>query len=178
MVGRWETSRRYRGRMRFTRARDLATAGVFTAVVVYLAIRLLYGELPPLPTFAGVTLLVLAVVEAALGASLRGRIRRMVEGKLDGGRPLQPLTAARAVALAKASSLLGAIMLGAWLGVLGYLLPRRGELAAAADDVPSAIIGAVCAAALIAAALWLEYCCRAPHDQDDQRSGGQSGAPG
>ena len=164
--------------MRFTRARDLVTAGVFTAVVVYLGVRLLSGELPPLPTFAGVTLAVLAVVEAALGTSLRGRIRRMVEGKPDGGRPLQPLTAARAVALAKASSLLGAIMLGAWLGVLGYLLPRRAELSAAADDLPSAIIGAVCAAALIAAALWLEHCCRAPHDRDDQRSEGQSGAPG
>jgi hypothetical protein len=164
--------------VRFTRARDLVTAGGFTAVVVYLAIRLLYGELPPLPRFAGVTLLVLAVVEAALGWSLRGRIRRMVEGKPDGGRPLQPLTAARAVALAKASSLLGAIMLGAWLGVLGYVLPRRVELAAAANDLPSAILGAVCAAALIAAALWLEFCCRAPDDHDDQHAGRQPGAPG
>jgi len=163
--------------VRFTRARDLVTTGVFTAVVVYLGVRLLYGELPPLPTFAGVTLAVLAVVEAALGSSLRGRIRRMAEGRLDGGKPLQPLTAARAVALAKASSLLGAIMLGAWLAVLGYGLPLQAELSAAADDLPSAIVGAVCAAALIAAALWLEYCCRTPHDQDDQRSGGQSGAP-
>jgi hypothetical protein len=168
----------YRDHMRFTRARDLVTTGGFTAVLVYLGVRLLYGELPPLPTFAGVTLAVLAVVEAVFGASLRGRIRRMMEGRPDGGRPLQPLTAARAVALAKASSLLGAIMLGAWLGVLAYLVPRRGELSAAADDLPSAIIGAVCAAALIGAALWLEYCCRAPSDQDDHRSGGQSGTPG
>jgi hypothetical protein len=150
--------------MQFTRARDLAGTGVFTGVVVYLGIRLVYGELPPLPTFAGITLLVLAVVEAALGASLRSRIRHPERGD----RPLQPLTAARAVALAKASSLLGAIMLGAWLGVLVYLLPLRGELSAAADDLPSAIIGAVCSAALIAAALWLEFCCRTPHDREDQ----------
>jgi hypothetical protein len=151
--------------MRFTRARDLAAAGVFTAVLVYLGIRLLYGQLPPLPTFAGITLLVLAVVEAALGVSLRNRIRDP-----NGGRPLQPLTAARAVALAKASSLLGAIMLGAWLGVLAYVLPRQAEIAAAADDLPSAIIGAICSAVLIGAALWLEHCCRTPHDQDQQRS--------
>ena len=162
--------------MRFTRARDLVTAAVFTALVVYLAVRLLYGELPPLPTFAGVTLAVLAVVEAAFGSSLRGRIKRMAEGRPDAGQPLQPLTAARAVALAKASSLLGAIMLGAWLGVLAYLLPRRTELSAAADDLPSAIIGAVCAAALIGAALWLEYCCRAPSDKDEH-PGGQPGTP-
>lgn len=149
--------------MRFTRARDLVGTGVFTGVLVYLGIRLVYGELPPLPTFAGITLLVLAIVEAALGASLRNRIRHP-----EGGRPLQPLTAARAVALAKASSLLGAIMLGAWLGVLVYLLPLRDELNAAADDLPSAVVGAVCSALLIAAALWLEYCCRTPHDREDQ----------
>jgi Protein of unknown function (DUF3180) len=154
--------------MRFTRARDLAGVGLFTAVAVYLAMRLIYGKLPPLPTLAGVTLLVLAIVEAALGVSLRTRIRDP-----GAGRPVQPLTAARAVALAKASSLLGAIMLGAWLGVLGYVLPRRTELAAAADDLPSTIVGVVCAATLIGAALWLEYCCRIPRDQDDQRSGEQ-----
>jgi hypothetical protein len=156
--------------MRFTRARDLAGVGVVAAVVVYLAVRLLYAQLPPLPTFAGVTLLVLAIVEAALGVSLRSRIRNPGDG-----RPVQPLAAARALALAKASSLLGAIMLGAWLGVLGYVLPRRDELAAAAEDLPSTIVGAVCAAVLIGAALWLEYCCRTPHDQDDSRSGEQQG---
>lgn len=151
--------------MRFTRAWDLISAGVIAAVVVYLAVKLLYGKLPPLPPFAGVTLAVLAVVEGVLGSSLRNRIRHPEEG-----RPLQPLTAARAVALAKASSLLGAIMLGAWLAVLVYLLPRQGELAAAADDLPSAIVGAICAAVLIGGALWLEYCCRAPRDPDaDER---------
>jgi hypothetical protein len=160
----------------FTRGRDLATACVVAIVVVYLAFRLLYGNLPPLPEFAGVTLLVLAVVEAALGTSLRGRIKRMAEGRPVDGKPLQPLTVARAVALAKASSLLGAIMLGAWVGVLAYLLPRRSELSAAANDLPSGIVGAACSVALIGAALWLEYCCRAPRDRGDQHSGGQSEA--
>jgi uncharacterized protein DUF3180 len=154
--------------MRFTRARDLATAGIIAAVVVYLGVQLLYGQLPQLPTFAGVTLLVLAIVEAVFGTSLRSRIKWMAEGRPDTRRPLHPLTAARAVALAKASSLLGAIMLGAWLGVLVYLLPRQ-EIDAAAEDLPSAIIGAVCSGVLIAAALWLEYCCRAPRDRDDDR---------
>jgi membrane protein implicated in regulation of membrane protease activity len=155
--------------VKFTRARDLATAGLLAVVVVYLAIRLLYDTLPPLPTFAGVTLLVLAIVEAALGTSLRGRIKRRFEGRPDDGKPLQPLTVARAVALAKASSLLGAIMLGAWIGVGAYLLPRRDELSAAANDMPSAVVGVVSSALLIAAALWLEYCCRTPKDQEGQR---------
>jgi hypothetical protein len=156
--------------MQFTRARDLITVALAAGVLVYLVFQLAYGDLPALPTFAGFTLLVIAVVEALLGFSLRGKIRRMVEGRPIEGRPLQPLTAARAVALAKASSLLGAIMLGAWLAILVYLLPRRDEVAAAADDVPSAIIGAICAAVLIGAALWLEFCCRIPPERDDQGS--------
>jgi hypothetical protein len=162
--------------MHFTRPRDLAIAGLLAAGIVHALVRAFYNELPPLPMFAGVTLFVLAVTEAAFGASLRSRIRRSAQGRPAEGRPLQPLTAARAVALAKASSILGAIMLGAWLGVLGYVLPRRAELTAAADDLPSTIIGVVCAALLIAAALWLEWCCRTPDDQDNSAPGHRSGS--
>lgn len=149
--------------MRFTKARDLVPAGAVTAIGVYLGIRLLYGELPPLPTFAGITLFVLAIVETVFGFGLRGRIRA------TSGKPVQALTAARAVALAKASSLLGAIMLGAWLAVLAYVVPESARVAAAKSDVPSAIIGVVCSILLIAAALWLEHCCRTPDDRDDLR---------
>ncbi|SES06060.1 DUF3180 domain-containing protein [Actinokineospora terrae] len=148
--------------MTFTKPRDLVLAGLVGAVVVYLALRVLYGDLPPLPRLAGITLLVLAVVEALFGFGLRDRIKGT-------GKPVQPLTAARAVALAKASSVLGAIMVGAWLGVLGYVLPESAEVAAAKHDVASAIVGVACSAALIAAALWLESCCRTPDDRDDQR---------
>lgn len=148
--------------MTFTRARDLVAAGAIAAVLAYLALRAFYGDLPPLPIFAGLMLLVLAVVELLLGFSLRARVR-------DTKREVQPLTYARAVALAKASSILGAIMLGAWLAAVGYLLPERGRLAAANSDFPASVTGVVCAAGLITAALWLEQCCRTPTDPDDQR---------
>jgi len=157
--------------MHFTRARDLVLTGLVTAALVYLLVRVFYGEMPALPTFAGVTLLVLAVIEGALGASLRSRIR-------NPRKELQPLTAARAVALAKASSILGAIMFGAWLAILAYVLPRRAELAAAAGDFRSTVVGVICSAILIAAALWLEWCCRTPRDQDNQPPGRSSGASG
>jgi hypothetical protein len=159
--------------MHFTRARDLVLAGLVTTAVVYLLVRVLYGQLPPLPTFAGVTLLVLAIVETVLAFSIRARIRTP-----RGARPGQALTAARAVALAKASSLLGAIMAGAWLGVLGYVLPRRSEITAAADDLPSTVVGVICSALLIAAALWLEWCCRTPRDQDNQPPERHTGSAG
>ncbi|GAB3466755.1 DUF3180 domain-containing protein [Actinophytocola sediminis] len=148
--------------MHFTRARDLVVAGLLAAGIGYLLVNTFYAQLPPIPRYAGGTLLVLAVVEGALGASLRARIRDH-----DPARPVQPLTAARAVALAKASSLLGAIMLGAWLALLGYVLPRRPDITAAALDTPGAVIGIGCSVVLIGAALYLEWCCRTPDDQEN-----------
>ena len=56
--------------------------------------------------------------------------RIMVEATI--GTPV--LAAARAVALAKASSMAGAIMGGAWIGLLAYLLPMLGRVAAARSD--------------------------------------------
>ena len=148
--------------MRFTRARDLVLAAVLTGLLVHLLLRIGYDRIPPLPTLAGTTLGVLAVVEAALGFSLRARIRRR-----PGTRPVVPLVAARAVLLAKASSLLGAIMLGCWAAVLLYAVPRLGSFEAAGSDTFAAAVGALCAVALTAAALWLEYCCRTPKRPDE-----------
>jgi hypothetical protein len=141
--------------------RELVSTFVVVTVVVYLIVRASYGVLPPLPLFAGITLLVLAIIETVLGYSLKARI----EGRH--GQPVQPLVAARAVALAKASALGGAVMAGVWAGLLGYLLPKLHTLAAAADDTPGAVIGLVCAVALVAAAMWLQHCCRTPLDSDD-----------
>jgi hypothetical protein len=149
--------------VRFTRPRDLAIAGLLAAIVLYLIMQSAYGSMPPLPTLAGVTLVILAIVDVVLGFSLRSRIH----GRAKNGRPVQPLTAARSVALAKASSLLGAIMLGAWVGVLVYVFPKRAEIVAASNDTTSAVIGGVCAIALIAGGLWLEHCCRTPDKPDD-----------
>lgn len=150
------------GPVTFTRARDLVAAGVIAAVLVNLLLQLSYGDVPTLPQAAGTTLLVFAITEVVLGTTLRARILRR-----PGARPVQPLTAAKALVLAKASSLAGAITAGAWLGVLGYVLPQRSLLQSAASDTIAASVGAVCAGALVGAALWLEYCCRTPDGPDD-----------
>jgi hypothetical protein len=151
----------------FTRARDLVAAGVIAAVLVNLLLQLSYGEVPALPQPAGTTLLAFAIAEVVLGSTLRARIQQR-----PGSRPVQALTAAKAVVLAKASSLAGAITAGAWLGVLGYVLPLRSQLQSAASDTVAASIGAVCAGALVAAALWLEYCCRTPDGPEDREPEG------
>jgi hypothetical protein len=149
--------------VRFTRPRDLAIAGVLAGILLYLIMRSAYGSMPPLPTLAGVTLVIVGIIDVVLGFSLRSRIR----GRARNGRPVQALTAARAVALAKASSMLGAIMLGAWLGVLAYVLPLRTDILAAANDTTSSVIGALCSAVLIGAGLWLEQCCRTPDEPEE-----------
>ncbi|WP_424183976.1 DUF3180 domain-containing protein [Actinokineospora sp. G85] len=152
--------------MKQTNKQDLLLVAIAGAVVGLGGFSLFYGDLPGVPLPAGVPLGVLAVVEALFGYGLRSRI----QGRP--GKPVQALSAARAVALAKASSVLGSLMTGVWVGALVYLLPKRDRITAAADDVPGAVIAAVCAALLVAAALWLEHCCRTPDDPytDDKRS--------
>lgn len=152
--------------MTFTKPRQLVVPAVIAAALVYLGARAGYGGLPPLPPLAGATLLLIAVVDLVIALALRPRIRRK-----PGFEPVEAITAARSVALAKASSLAGAIMLGVWVGLLAYLVPIMPQVVAAKSDATSAVIGLVSAAALIAAGLWLEHCLRnpdKPEDDEDQ----------
>jgi len=148
-----------------TRPRDLLVAALVTAVLANLVVRLSYASLPGIPAFAGVTLGVLGIAEALTGNALRARIERRPDTM-----PVPPLVAARAVLVAKASSLGGAIVAGAWAGLLLHVLPRSGEIVAAAGDSVGAGIGLVCALVLVAGALWLERCCRTPDDDRPDRA--------
>jgi hypothetical protein len=144
-----------------TRPRDLLAAGLVAAVLVGILIRLAYGALPPFPALGGATLGVLGVAEAIAGSALRARIRHR-----PGTRPVQPLVAARAVLVAKASAVAGAIMAGAWVGLLVHVLPQAGQVDAAAGDAVAGGVGLACALVLVGGALWLEHCCRTPDDPD------------
>jgi len=146
----------------FTRIRDLAGLALVAALISWLVIRQVYGDLPPFPAYVPLSLAVLAAAEFMLGWQLRSRI-----GRRPGTAPVQPLVAARAVALAKASSLVGAAAAGFWAGLLLYAIPNVDFLAAAAGDSRTGVIGVICAVALAAAGLWLEYSCRAPDQPGD-----------
>jgi hypothetical protein len=145
--------------MKFTKARDLVIAGVVVAILANLFLRLDYSAVPPLPTLAGATFALIALIETWFAFAIRARINRK-----PGTKPVESLTAVRAVALAKASSLIGAAMIGAWLGVLVYVLPLTDILTVAGGDTRASIVGLVSSAGLIAAGLWLEHCCRTPED--------------
>ncbi|MEJ3657358.1 DUF3180 domain-containing protein [Actinomycetes bacterium KLBMP 9759] len=142
-----------------TRPRDLLAAGLLALLVVNVVVRLTYGSLPSIPLFAGATLGVLGLAELLAGNSLRARIRRK-----PGTDPIQPLVAARAVIVAKASAMAGAVVAGAWAGLLAHVLPNSATVTAAASDTASALVGVACALVLVGGALWLERCCRAPEE--------------
>lgn len=149
--------------MKPTRITNLVLIAVALALLAYLVLRSVYASVLTFPTLAGVTLLVLALMEGGLALAWRPRLL----GRAD-TTPVPPMTAVRALALAKASSVVGAVMTGAWVGLFAFTVPRQDQVAAAHDTV-TAIIGAVSALALVAAALWLEYCLRAPDPRDDDR---------
>ena len=89
------------------RPRDLVLPALVAAVVVHLLVRLGYGSLPSFPLAAGLPFAVLGAAEAIGGTALRSRIRDRT-----GARPVEPLIAARAVLVARASAQAGAIMTG------------------------------------------------------------------
>ena len=119
------------------------------------------------------TVLVIAVFEVIVAWTTRNRLR----GK-QLAKPIHPLAVARLAALAKASSLLGSAVAGAWTGALVHVLTLNGGSASVSDDRQLAIVGIVSGVLLAAAALWLEWICRVPKPpQDETDSTGHAARP-
>jgi len=152
-----------------TRKRDLTAATVLAAVAGYLLVVLTYRWFPPITLLTGASLLAVAIAEAGWAFYVRSKI---TEGEIgDAPGWLHPIAVARSVLIAKASAWVGAVVLGWWAGVLVYLLPRRGTLRVAGEDSAGAVVAAVCALALVVAALWLQHCCKSPDDPQDNVDG-------
>ena len=154
-----------------TRNRDLAAATVVAAILGYAAVRLAYHWFPPITIWTGLSLLALAVVETPLAFYVRSKIG---DGKIgDAPGRLHPLAVARAVMVSKASAWVGALALGWWAGVLVFLLPKRDETFAGAS-ISGTVVAAVSALALVAAALWLQHCCKSPDEPPEDADGAPS----
>jgi hypothetical protein len=134
------------------------------AALAWLVISNFYRYVPPLTFIPPLTMLGLAGIEAVLAWNTKARIDRR-----KGAPPVNPLTVAWYVVLAKASALGGALFTGVYGGMLVWLLPQRGRLAAADHDLPPAIVGLVGALGLALAGLWLERSCRVPPSPEDDR---------
>ena len=152
-----------------TRKRDLTAAAAGAALVGYILVVLLYRWFPPITLWTGVSLLAVAIAEGGWAFYVRSKIN---DGHIgDGPGWLHPLAVARSVLIAKASAWVGAVVLGWWIAVLVYLLPRRSSLRVAGEDTAGAAVAAASALALVIAALWLQHCCKSPEEPPDGADG-------
>ncbi|MGY1653129.1 DUF3180 domain-containing protein [Geodermatophilus sp. SYSU D01119] len=159
--------------------RDLVVVAVGLALASWLVVRATYGSLPPLRWWLPVPLAALAVAEALGARTLRTRLAAQRAARRGGSpqpgaplvRPVEPMLVARLAVLAQASAYVGAVFAGVWAGVLLHVAPAVSRLEAAGGDTVTAVVGVGCAAALTAAALWLESVCRVPPDEDDPPGG-------
>ncbi len=157
-----------------TRKRDLTAAVVGAAVVGYVLVVALFRWFPPITVWTGLSLLAVAIAEGLWARYVRAKIS---DGEIGPGPGwLHPLAVARSLLVAKASAWVGAVMLGFWVGVLAYCVPRRSWLRVAAEDTTGTVIAAVSALALLVAALWLQHCCKSPQDPPEHGEGAENEA--
>jgi hypothetical protein len=79
---------------------------------------------------------------------------------------IDPFYATRVVVLAKASSMSGALIAGAGLGIAGFLLTR--SVVPGVGSVTMAVATAVGAIVLVVAGLVAEYMCTIPPEDEDK----------
>lgn len=157
--------------MRRTSAGVLAVLALLAAGVGFLLDHLLTagGRTTFTPSLLLPVLLLLIAV-AALGVAWP--VRRSVRS----GIRIDPFRAIRAATLARASSLLGAIMAGFGAGLLVFLLSRPIDPQVGSTVAMLALIGS--AIVLVIAALVAEQFCTLPKDPDDSEPRDRATEPG
>jgi peptidoglycan/LPS O-acetylase OafA/YrhL len=148
--------------MQPTKPWSLVLIAISCAVVAWVVARTSFASLPPLPWTAVPALALLAFGELLLARNLRTRL----PGR-PGVKPVDPLSVPRVVALAKASSAAAAAFGGLAAGFCIYTLASLNKPVPRHDALVTAFTAAA-AIALIAAALYLERCCRSPEPPDDE----------
>jgi len=149
--------------VRPTRPATLALWALVGLAVGAVLVAAVYGDLPPLPRYAPVTLVLLAVVELLMARVVRERVQGRAR---RGARALHPVQVARAAALAKASSPCGALLVGVYAGLAVRLLPS--DAGKVRSDAAVSVVTGLAALGLVAAALLLERACRTPDEPADR----------
>lgn len=137
--------------MQRTRWTELAVPFVIVGVAAYVLLRFSYDSFLTLSYPMPLPIAVLAIIELVMARRVRAAVRH--DPRV---RPMAAIAIARSVALGKASSLVGAGVAGAAVGLVVRLLPDVGTVTAADHD---ARVGGVIFAAsvlLVAAGLVLE----------------------
>ncbi|WP_353826678.1 DUF3180 domain-containing protein [Agromyces sp. SYSU T0242] len=152
--------------MNRTHASTLVAFAVGGLAVGYLGeLALVSGGAAALvPPFSlALTLVGLGVIVVLVAWPIRQAVRGERRGRLD------PFRAARVAVLAKASSITGALVLGAGVGITLFLLTRSVLPPAATTWM--AVATAIGAALLLAGGLVAEAFCTLPPDDPDEEEG-------
>ncbi len=115
------------------------------------------------PVTLGVALTLIGVIIVAMAWPVWKVTRRVPGSKVD------PFYATRVVVLAKASSLGGALLGGAGVGVTLYLLTR--SVVPGVSSITMAVVATGGAVLLLVAGLIAEHMCTIPPQDDDRRDG-------
>jgi MFS family permease len=121
------------------------------------------GTPPGVPWTAPLVIGFLAAVVFSVAVALRSRLAGLRAGRPD-ARSVDPGFAARALGLAKASALVGALVAGLYAGY-GIFLARHLEMDDRRDRAFVCLFAVVAAVLLAAAGLWLERVLRVPPDE-------------
>jgi hypothetical protein len=152
--------------MKRTRATSLIGLGVVGVVVGFLtelaaAAMGVAVFIPPLTL--PITLVAVAIIIVAFAVP----IRRSVRGRSS--RRIDPFQATRIVVLAKACGLSGALLTGAGIGILAYLLSR--DVIPGGTAILQTALGTAGALVLLVAGLVAEsFCSLPPEDDADQET--------
>jgi Protein of unknown function (DUF3180) len=150
--------------MRRTKWNDLVVPFIVISITLYALLRFSYDSLPPLKYLVPAPIAALAIAELIAARRVRAAVRHD-----PGAKPMTAIVIARCVALGKASSLVGAGVIGAAVALLGRVLPDAGTVRAASHDakVASALLAA--AILLVGAGLLLERAGVDPGSDRDER---------
>lgn len=148
--------------MRRTGAIPLIALGVIGVVIGYLLeIALVAAGASMLipPVSLSITLVAIAVIVVLFAIPIRRAVHSKVRVHVD------PFRAMRVAVLAKACSLVGALLTGTGIGIVIYVLTR--PIPATSDAVWLSVVAAVSAVILLVAGLVAEFFCTLPPPQDD-----------
>jgi len=148
--------------VRPTRLSALVALTAVAGAVAYVLTSSYYSDVPSPPVLGPVCLALLAAAEGYTAVTTAARLA----GR-GGTKPIHPLTVARVAVLAKSTSPVAALALGAYAGFLGYVAQINSPQAS--TDLRTASAGVGTAMLLVVAALAMERVCRVKRPPSEDR---------
>lgn len=151
--------------MKRTSISALVGVALFVAAAAAILTTRFYGSMLAIPATVSISLWAMALVCVLLTLKVRGAKEDEHGIGLDNSQ-LNPMTIAQFLLVGKASAWTGAIVGGAYAGMAAYVVPRAGELVAAAGDLAGVVTSALGGAAMCVAGVVLERHCEVPPPTD------------